>query len=274
MDAKQDSIDEVSGALEFAERFLALRYPQCAAAILAGSRANGSATPSSDYDIILLFGSLPDGAWREMTEFEGAAVELFAHDLATLSYFCREVDRPSGLPVLPKMIAEGRVLAGSGTELLIQAQRLAIATLAAGPPPLDSAAIDRRRFAITDLTVALAPDRRAEVQLPVCASLYLALADFSLRAAGERSATGKAIGKALAALDQDLSDRFVAAFTSLLAKGDPALVQSLVDDVLRPYGGRLRTGFQLTAPSSWRDAPGPEQGAGDHRNSATNRLGR
>jgi hypothetical protein len=33
--------------------------------------------------------------------------ETFAHDRGTLGYFCREVDRPSGLPVLPTMIAEG-----------------------------------------------------------------------------------------------------------------------------------------------------------------------
>jgi len=57
--------------------------------------------------VVLLFRALPEGAWRAMSLFEGQHIELFAHDLATLAYFCREVDRPSGAPALPSMIAEG-----------------------------------------------------------------------------------------------------------------------------------------------------------------------
>ena len=58
-------------------------------AILAGSRAHGVASPASDDDVILLFESLPNGTLRKMTLFERQHVEVFAHDVGTLAYFCR-----------------------------------------------------------------------------------------------------------------------------------------------------------------------------------------
>jgi hypothetical protein len=98
-----------SDAVHLVGRFVASRHPAAIAAILAGSRARGVASSASDYDVILLFESLPNGAWREMTMCEGQHVEVFAHDLGTLAYFCRAMDRPSGIPALPAMIAEGEV---------------------------------------------------------------------------------------------------------------------------------------------------------------------
>jgi hypothetical protein len=162
---------DIAEAVAFARRFVGLRHPDAQAAILAGSRARGEAAAASDYDIVLLFRSLPEGAWREMTEFESRSIELFAHDLGTLSYFCREIDRPSGMPVLPRMVAEGVVIAGAGTDMLCAAQRRAAETLAAGPPPLDEAALAGCRFAITELAAALGSDRGSDVRLAGGAAL-------------------------------------------------------------------------------------------------------
>jgi len=75
--------------------------------VLARSQSRGEGTGGSDYDVVLLFHSLPDGAWREMTMFEGQDIEVFAHDLRTLAQFCRDIDRQSGVAVLPAMVAEG-----------------------------------------------------------------------------------------------------------------------------------------------------------------------
>ena len=70
----------MSDAVHLVGRFVASRHPTAIAAILAGSRARAVASSVSDYDIVLLFESLPNGAWREMVEFEGQHVEVFAHD--------------------------------------------------------------------------------------------------------------------------------------------------------------------------------------------------
>jgi predicted nucleotidyltransferase len=51
-------------ALSTVSRFVASRYPTADSAILAGSRARGEESSGSDYDVVLLFESLPSGAWR------------------------------------------------------------------------------------------------------------------------------------------------------------------------------------------------------------------
>jgi hypothetical protein len=98
------------------------------------------------------------------------------------------------------------------------------------------------------LAATLADDRGEGVTIAVGAALYAALSDFALRAAGRWSATGKAIPRALAAMDPDLPARFTTAFTALFATRNAAALQSLVDAVLAPYGGRLRAGYRQVAP--------------------------
>ena len=149
----------------------------------------------------------------------GQHIEVFAHHLATLAYFCHAVDRPSG--------------------------RL-------GPPPLDKTNLQTHRFTISELAVSFRPDRDRHVLLAAGASLYTSLADFALRAANRWSASGKALPRALTTMDSALATRFETAFTTLFAVGDVAPVQSLVDTVLAPYGGRLRGGYLMRAPVEWR----------------------
>jgi hypothetical protein len=242
-----------SDAADLVGRFVASRHPTAIAAILAGSRARAVASSVSDYDIVLLFESLPNGAWREMVEFEGQHVEVFAHDLGILTYFCRAVDRPSGIPGLPVMVAEGLVVLSRSTPALTAAREVAAETLRLGPPPLDTTNLRTRRFAISELAVALRPDRDRHVLLAAGASLYAALADFALRAADRWSASGKALPRALTTMDPALANRFETAFTTLFAVGDVAPVQALVDTVLAPHGGRLREGYLLRAAAEWRE---------------------
>jgi len=45
--------------------FVARCHPDAEAPLLAGSRSRGRGAPGSDYDVILLFGELPNEAWRE-----------------------------------------------------------------------------------------------------------------------------------------------------------------------------------------------------------------
>jgi hypothetical protein len=204
-------------------------------------------------NIVLLFGSLPNGAWREMVEFEGQQLEVFAYDLGTLTYFCHAVDRPSGIPALPTMVAEGVVVLSRSSPALTAAREVAAETSRLGPPPLDTTNLRTRRFAISELAVALRPDRDRHVLLAAGASLYTALADFALRAADRWSASGKALPRALTTMDPALATRFETAFTTLFAVGDVAPVQALVDTVLAPHGGRLREGNLLRASAEWRE---------------------
>lgn len=255
MVAGMDGDAAVENALQLVRRFVAQRHPTAEAALLAGSRARGSGTAGSDHDVVLLFASLPNGAWREMVLFEGHHIEAFAQDIGTLAYFCRELDRPSGRPVLPVMIAEGIAALSRDSGLLDAARKIANETLRRGPPPLDTTAIRARCYAITDLATKLRPDAPRDVLLAAGATLYCELADFALRANGHWSATGKAIPRALAIAKPGLAEQFETAFGDLFANGQIAPVQALVDDVLQPHGGRVREGYLQTAPAAWTDTP-------------------
>jgi hypothetical protein len=243
----------MTDVLGVAGRFVASHYSAAQGAILGGSRARGDESSGSDYDIVMLFESLQNGAWREMVEFEGQHIEVFAHDLATLAYFCHAVDRPSGIPALPVMVAEGVVVLSRSPTALTAAREIAAETLRLGPPPLDKTNLRTRRFTISELAVLLRLDCDRHVLLAAGSSLYTLLADFALRAADRWSASGKALPRALTTMDSALATRFETAFTALFTMGDVVPVQSLVDTVLAPYGGRLRGGYLMRAPAEWRE---------------------
>ncbi len=233
-------------------RFVSQCHPDAEAALFAGSRSRGEGATGSDCDVILLFGKLPHGAWRETSTFEGQLIEAFAHDLGTLAYFCREIDRPSGFPVLPTMIVEGIPALSERCALVQQARQIAAETLQSGPPPLAAETVRARRYAITTMAATLTDGPGDGIAIAVGAALYIALGDFALRATGRWSATGKAIPRALAAMDPSLAAQFTTAFVTLFASNNGAPVQSLVDAVLAPHGGRLRAGYRQVAPAAWR----------------------
>lgn len=238
--------------LAFARRFLALRHPAAEAAVLSGSRARAEAGPESDYDLLLLFPALPEGAWRETTRFEGAAFEVFAHDPGTFAYFCRHVDRASGKPVMAAGIGEGVPVLGEGGGMLRRARALARETLAAGPLPLDEAALRSNRHVLTGLADSLANRPSRHAAIAAAATLYPLLAEFALRAAGRWSAVSKGLPRALERYDAALAGRFETAFAALFEAGDAAPVLALVDALLAPHGSRLRESYRQSFPPAWR----------------------
>jgi len=175
----QNNEKYITEALQLVSRFASAHYPNASAALLAGSAARGEATPTSDYDVILLFNKLPEGAWREMVNFEDHDFEVFAHDLATLSYFFKEIETTSGQPVLVKMVAEGVPIKSASPALVATAKQMALAALQSGPPALDRITLEQRRYAITDLAQALLAPRDEATILAIGTTLYTALADFS-----------------------------------------------------------------------------------------------
>jgi hypothetical protein len=243
----------IGEAVEFARRFVALRYPEAQAAVLAGSRARGGGRPDSDYDVFLLFRHLPEGAWREKAWFEGQAFELFGHDPGTLSYFCRTMVARSGVPSVPEMVADGIVLVGGGSAAFASAREMAARTLAAGPPPFDPATKRARLSALTELRETLAGCPPGPSLISVGAALYPVLVDFTLRTAGAWSASVKRMPAALSALDPALGDRFADAFAALFAAADPAPVLALADSIMARHGARPGDSFRIASPPNWRD---------------------
>src|SRR5262245_56240859 len=125
------------------------RYAGCSALFVAGSVVRGEGTAHSDIDLVVIFPVLKC-AYRESFRFAGYPVEAFVHDPATLEYFFAEVDRPSGIPALPQMVAEG-IEIPEPNDLSRELRRRALAVLEAGPPALDAETEARMRYLITDI---------------------------------------------------------------------------------------------------------------------------
>jgi hypothetical protein len=235
-------------ALAFLQLNIVRWFPGADTALLGGSTAGDAAGPGSDLDVVVLYPHLPDGAWRVTERHEGQLVEAFVHDLETLRYFFDVFDGPSGVPILAELVATGLEVPGLPSRLAIPAKAMARGVLAAGPPKLDQADLDRRRFTLSSLAEDLLDQRPRHERIAIVAALYSGLADFALRAAGHFGGNGKGLARSLTSFDPNLASRFDAAFGA----GDVDRMQALVDEVLAPYGGRLVDGYRAQAPADWR----------------------
>ena len=238
-----------------AQRLVRERYPTAVAAIIGGSFATGRQTPTSDIDLLLLFEHV-DCAWRDTLVAEGRTVELFAHDVATFTYFCKEMDAPGGTVPLAMMVVEGENIVAAG-DAYTRLQALAHAIDKAGPPVLDVENLQRRRYAITTALEDLVDSTHPGEALAVACQLYSALADLHLRTAGVWSGGGKHLFRRLQAYDAAIAGQLDGALrlvASDLPAGQRAFGQ-VAAAVLAPVGGPLLDGFFLPAPAHWRSAP-------------------
>ena len=228
------------------------RYPDAVAVFAAGSIVRGEGTASSDLDLVVVHASLPC-AYRESFRFDGYPVEAFVHDRETLEYFFLEVDRPSGVPVLPHMVVEG-VEIPAPNDVSRDLKQRAASLIAAGPPALDADTEQRMRYVVSDLIDDLRAPRSKDEVVSTGARLYEQLADYHLRRQGLWSAKGKTIPRVLRQVDSELCEEYTRSFNALFTLGDATGVIRLAEDLLRAAGGPLFDGYRSDAPSTWRTA--------------------
>lgn len=226
-----------------------LRFPEAVAVFLAGSVMRGQGTEHSDLDVVVVHQHLPS-AYRESLLHRDWPVELFVHDPETLAYFF-ESDRQRGVPSLPAMVAEGLELP-EPSEVSRHWKDRAVQLLKKGPPTWQAQELETARYAISDVCDDLRSPRGPNQGLASACRLYEMLANFSLRANGRWSATGKSIPDQLESLESGLSDVYSAAFEQFFIKKDPALLLELSDRLLKPFGGRLFCEPPRLAPAHWR----------------------
>lgn len=246
------SIPSYEDIRAIATRLVRERYPSAVAAIIGGSFASGRQTASSDIDLLLLFDHV-GCAWRDTLVAEGRTVELFGHDLATFTYFCKEIDAPGGKVPLAMMVVEGANILAAGDDHA-RLHGLAQAIFLAGPPALGMENLQRRRYAITTGLEDLVDSTQPGEALAVACQLYEWLADLHLRAAGQWSGGGKHLFRRLQAYDAAIAARLDGALrlvASDLPAGQLAFGQ-VSAAVLAPVGGPLLAGFTLPAPAHWR----------------------
>jgi hypothetical protein len=124
--------------------------------------------------------------------------------------------------------------------------------LTAGPAPWDTAERDRHRYTISNLAEDFDPSLSPTARLALAAELWTRLAAFSLRASGKFTGVGKGLARAFEQHDPELAASLAAAITDVIANGRTDGLDTAVDAILAPYGGRLVAGYRSTAPAHWR----------------------
>ncbi|WP_117190815.1 nucleotidyltransferase domain-containing protein [Rhizobium terrae] len=236
-------------ALSLTERFLKVHFADADFAFAAGSTMRGTATPSSDIDLVVIHSSLPH-AHRESQIFEGVPFEAFVHDEGSFRWFL-EADVQAGLPTLIRMVAEG-VVAGPRPQRAEALRREAKTLLDKGPPPLDRETLNRKRYVISSMLADLGDERPDFERVAIGAALYTALGDFILRSNGHWCGSGKWLLRQVTTFDATLGGAFAAAFDALFREGEAGPLLDFAEQVLAPYGGLLFDGYRADAPATWR----------------------
>lgn len=226
------------------------RYPEARIIFLTGSLVRCEGTSTSDLDLVVVFDLIPC-AFRESFIFVKWPVEAFVHDPQTLEYFFRKVDRPTGFPSLPTMVAEGVEIPGA-SDFSDGLKRLAAEVLNEGPPKWTDKDLRNSRYAITDLIEDMKDPRSPQELHATATLLYSALANHYFRSRNMWSAKGKAIPRRLKVVDPDLAEQFLGSFDGVFLKCNTQAVVHLAESILEAEGGFLFEGHKLEAPESWR----------------------
>ncbi|WP_405021230.1 nucleotidyltransferase domain-containing protein [Kitasatospora sp. NBC_00070] len=232
-----------SNPVDQARRLVRDRFPDALAAILAGSTASGRATASSDLDIAVLVG---DGGatYRETIRFEGRVVELFVHTRAGLrDLFAADV--AARRAVLQSMYATGLVLFDTDGEAG-RARALAEADLREGPPSLEPATVETKRYGLTDALDDLADADDQIERLAVAGAVLSSTADLLLDYHHAWIGGGKWLPRRLLEADPERGAALLDGHLHLGRTGDPALMIDAASGILDLVGGPLREGYRRT----------------------------
>ncbi|RDI45459.1 nucleotidyltransferase domain-containing protein [Falsibacillus pallidus] len=228
-------------AIETAEKFIEVQFPDCDAALLAGSVTRGEETATSDLDIIIFKGEL-SSAYRESLVFENWPIEVFVHSFTSfLSFF--KSDRERGRPSLQKMISEGIVLRDH--EKLNSIKSEAARQLNAGPEMWDDKTIQLKRYFISDVLDDFIGSQNRSEGIFIAGRLAELLHEFVLRINKQWTGESKWIFRALRNFDENYAGEFAKAFDDYYTSGDKSAVINLTDEALASFGGRLFDGFSV-----------------------------
>lgn len=226
---------------EIAKNFVEDRFPDCDAALLAGSVTRGEATVTSDLDIVIFNKNLTS-AYRESLIAYGWPIEVFVHNLQSYKFFF-ESDIKRARPSLPRMVAEGMVIRKSEflKEIIDEAKRI----IEIGPEEWTVKEIESKRYFITDtLDDFIGSNNKAE-EIFIASTLSDQLQEFVLRTNKRWVGKSKWVVRELNHFDPVFTEQFVEAFSLYYRTSSKEKVIEMAELVLEPYGGRLFDGFAV-----------------------------
>lgn len=230
--------------VETARAFLASAHPDAVAAVLGGSVAAGTATSTSDLDIVVLYADRPAN-YTETSEFDGWIVESFIYTSETLTEWLDKEIRERR-PVLSTLWRDGIVLRDDGRVDAVRAD--SVRRLEAGPAPLTAAERDTLRYALSGVIDDLREPRNAAERFVITGDVFGQAVDLLLLHHRRWIGRGKWRVRRLAdASDLPLAPELLA----WPASRDPAALLDLASRVLHVAGGYLQAGhLRGTRPAS------------------------
>ena len=232
------------------EKLINERYKDAKTIFWAGSVSKDQGTDASDLDLIIIYRQV-EHAYREAFIYDGWPIDSFIHDPETLSYFFEKIESKDGRPALILMILHGVEILGEN-DFSRSIKDLAQKTLNAGPDVWTKEIINKERFLITDILDDIKFSKTQDEQMTSAAHLFEPLIQFYFRSQNKWTASGKTLIRNLKNENPALAAEYIQCFTSLFQIGDSTKLQSLVEKILKPYGGLLWDGFRSDAPKEWR----------------------
>jgi predicted nucleotidyltransferase len=235
------SIQARLSAFEAALKFVEMRFPDCDAALLAGSVIRGESTVTSDLDIVIFDKDIPS-PFRESLVAYGWPIEVFVHNFQSYKLFF-ESDIKRARPSLPRMVSEGKAVRESEflPGIIDEAKRI----MKLGPEEWSKKEIELKRYFITDtLDDFIGTNNKAE-ELFIAGTLAEQLQEFVLRTNKRWVGKSKWVVRELKLYDTVFTDQFVEAFSHYYSTGNKKMVTELAEQILEPFGGRLFDGFSI-----------------------------
>jgi predicted nucleotidyltransferase len=224
---------------ELVRAYLAEAYPNLRAALLTGSIVRGTATATSDLDVVVL---LPEGsgAVRETVDWSGRTVDVFGYDPEALVRWLA-VDTEQRRPGLSSMVLDGVLIAGSESAAS-DARAAARLVFETGPAPYTEAQLLRLRYGVTDvlLDVETAGDRAESLIL--ASTLVTEAVNLLFATAGRWTGNGKWLLRELRTYDAELAAALEGAYDELARTGRSAALVRVADRILERCGGRFLVG--------------------------------
>ncbi|OLE24221.1 MAG: nucleotidyltransferase [Catenulispora sp. 13_1_20CM_3_70_7] len=218
-------------------------FPHAVWAVVTGSVVTAHRTPGSDLDIVVVLpDGDPDAPHRRSRHFRSWPVELFVHDVESLSMFLGK-ELAGRKPHLHRMVADGIAIVGDPSAQQTHCARV----LAAGPAPLSPDEQAAARYSLTDLLDDLASATDPAEKTVIAALTWTRAADNLLAVAGRWPGAGKWQLREMRALEGDMAARWLA------ARDDTDRIEAFAREVLDRMGGPLFDGYYIPAPRS-RDA--------------------
>ncbi|MBB4825171.1 hypothetical protein HNO89_002400 [Sporosarcina luteola] len=193
--------------LQAAQMFIETYYPDCEAALLAGSVVRGEATDTSDLDIIVF--DERQGQFRESVIAFGWPIEVFVHHQKSYQeFFASDIERAR--PSLLRMISEGIVLIDSGLIQIVKQE--ANELLEKGPAPWSEETLKTKRYLLTDALDDIQGTANEAEAIFIVNTLADRLHEFTLRTNGRWVGVSKWMVRALREYSPMFADRFVKVF--------------------------------------------------------------